>query len=258
MKPLLAGRRGLILGVANKSSIAWATLKEASNHGAELGATCQNDRFFRRVSKLIEKDDLPETSLWVCDATQPEDLDALFTHIEEELGGLDFILHGWAFAPPDALADDFIETSWEAFQTAQRISAHSLVEIARRARPLMAPGASIVTLSYLGSQRVMPGYNVMGVAKATLESSVRYLARDLGVDAIRVNALSPGPISTLSARGVPGFSKMLEAHADRAPLGRNVTHEEVAQAAVFLFSPMASAITGEIINVDAGYSIMGI
>ncbi len=257
VRGLLEGKNGLILGVANANSIAWAVARAAHDAGADLAITYQNDRFARRVSKLVDGEDMA-ARLYACDVTVPGDVRSLFEEVERDLGKLDFILHAWAFAPKEALAADYVETSWDDFATAQRVSAHSLVEVAREGRHLMREKASIVALSYLGSERVVPGYNVMGVAKASLEASVRYLASDLGALGIRVNAVSPGPINTLSARGVSGFGEMLKQHRDVAPLERNVEAEEVAGATTFLFSDMSSGITGEVLYVDAGYHIMGV
>ncbi|MFO7942246.1 MAG: enoyl-ACP reductase [Bacillota bacterium] len=257
MHQLLEGKKGLILGVANANSIAWAVAQLAAEAGAQLAVTCQNERFERKVRHLIEKSGI-EARLYRCDATKPEDLNRLYESLDTDFGPLDFALHAWAFAPPAALKGDFIDTTWEDFATAHRVSAHSLVEIARGLRDRMNAGGSLVALTYLGSERVAPGYNVMGVAKAALEASARYLADDLGPSGIRVNAISPGPISTLSARGVPGFTEMLKKHRDIAPLGRNVEVDEVGKAAVFLFSDLSSAITGQVLYVDAGYNIMGV
>lgn len=257
MHALLEGKKGLILGVANANSLAWAIARGAHDSGARLGITYQGERFERRVRKLVDGAGI-DANLYACDATAPGEMKALFEDVERDMGTLDFILHAWAFAPKDALSDDFIETSWDDFAISQRVSAYSLVEVARGARGLLKEGASVVALSYLGSQRVVPGYNTMGVAKASLEAGMRYLARDLGPRGVRVNAVSPGPVNTLSARGVSGFSKMLENHEEVAPLKRNIEPEEVAGAAVFLFSDLASGITGEVLYVDAGYHIMGV
>ncbi|MFP4200680.1 MAG: enoyl-ACP reductase [Clostridia bacterium] len=257
MHKLLEGKKGLVLGVANANSIAWAVAQKAAEAGAELAITCQNERFERKVRTLVE-DSHMEAHLYRCDATEPEDLRRLFQSLDSDFCSLDFALHAWAFAPPAALKGDFVDTTWDDFATAHRVSTHSLVEISRGLRDRMNYDGSILALTYLGAERVAPGYNVMGVAKAALEASVRYLASDLGSSGIRVNAISPGPISTLSARGVPGFTEMLKKHREIAPLGRNVEADEVGNAAVFLFSDLSTAITGQVLYVDAGYSIMGV
>ncbi len=258
MKPLLLGKRGLILGVANRRSLAWAIAESCAEQGAELAITYQNERFKKRGEKMVRNSEsIRDALLAACDATSAEEMDALFELIGSEMGGLDFIVHCWAFAPPEDLSGDYIDTSWEGHRIAQQVSAHSLTEILNRSRDLMQDGGSVVTLSYYGAEKVVPGYNVMGVAKASLEAAVRYLANDAGPAGIRVNAVSPGPVNTLSARGVPGFLDMLSLHADRAPLRRNVEAEEVARATVFLLSPWSSGITGEVLHVDAGYNIMG-
>ncbi len=254
---LLKGRKGLILGVANAHSIAWAVARNCAVAGADLAITYQGERFASKVEKLVEGEGIQAT-LYPCDATEQDSVRQMFQGVERDLGRLDFVLHAWAFAPRTALKADYLDTSWDDYALAQRVSAHSLVHIAREAKPMMAGGGSIVALSYLGSERVVPGYNVMGVAKASLEASVRYLAHDLGRENIRVNAVSPGPISTLSARGVSGFTEMLEQHRSVAPLGRNVEADEVGGAAVFLFSDLSSGITGEVLYVDAGYHMMGV
>jgi len=258
MDSFLQDKRGLILGVSNRRSLGWQVATAAGRLGARLMLTYQNERFARRVEPLVdETEDLGEVHLAACDATCYDEVDDLFASVEEKLGGLDFLVHCWAFAPQGALDGDFVDTSWEDYRLAQQISSHSLTEVARRARPLMDEGAAVLTLTYYGSQKVMPGYNAMGVAKASLEATVRYLAYDLGPEGIRVNALSAGPVNTLSARGVPDFLQMLKEHEQRSPLRRNVQPEEIGNAAVFLISPWASAITGQVIYADAGYKIMG-
>lgn len=258
MPRLLEGKRGVILGVANHRSLAWAIARAAAEAGADLAITYQSERFHRRVAKLVEDESaMDEVILHACDATSPEEMDRLFASLKEEMGRLDFIVHCWAYAPREDLMRDYIETSWEGHSIAQQISAHSLTEAVRRGRELMVDGGSVVTLTYYGAEKAVPGYNVMGVAKASLEAAVQYLAHDTGRDGIRINAVSAGPVNTLSARGVPGFLDMLSMHADRAPLGRNVEASEIADAALFLLSDMSSGVTGEILHVDAGYNIMG-
>ncbi len=220
--------------------------------------TYQNERFARRVQGLVQKcENMKEVYTAACDATCYDEVDALFSSVADNLGGLDFLVHCWAYAPPEALQERFADITWEDYRLAQQISSHSLTEVARRAHRLMEDGGSILTLTYYGSQKVMPGYNAMGVAKASLEATVRYLACDMGPDGIRVNALSAGPVNTLSARGVPDFLKMLKEHKKDSPLRRNVEPEEIGKAAVFLLSPWSSAVTGEVLYVDAGYNIMG-
>ena len=253
----MTGTHGLVLGVANKRSIAWAIAQKAAGAGARLAITYQGERLEENVRELSEGLDNP--LILPCDVSSDEQIDALFAAIERDFGGLDFVLHGAAFAPREELMRPFVETSREGFRTALDISAYSLVALARRAAPLMEKkgGGSIVTLTYLGSDRVFPNYNVMGVAKAALESSVRYLASDLGPKNIRVNAISAGPIKTLAASGIAGFSTILQVYRDRAPLRRTVDTSDVADAAMFLLGPAGRAVTGEVLMVDAGYHAMG-
>jgi enoyl-[acyl-carrier protein] reductase I len=257
--PLLADKIGLVIGVANKRSISWAIAKGAAAAGASLVVTYQNERLEENVRELSAT--LSDPLLLPCDVTDDAAMDALFARIGERFGRLDFLVHGAAYAGRDELSQPFVETSREGFRTALEVSAYSLVALTRRAVPLMqaAGGGSVLTLTYLGSDRVFPGYNVMGVAKAALESSVRYLASDLGPQGIRVNAISAGAIKTLAAAGgVAGFSKMLQSYRDRAPLRRTIEADEVADAALFLLGPAARGITGEVLMVDAGFHAMGI
>lgn len=254
----LSGKHGLILGIANKRSIAWAIARAADQAGARLALTCQGERLEENLRELGET--LSQTPLILpCDVGVDEPIGDLMTAIERAFGGLDFLVHAVAFAPREALAAPFVETSREAFRVALDVSAYSLVALARAALPLMAArgGGSILTLTYLGSARVFPNYNVMGVAKAALEAAVRYLASELGPQNIRVNAISAGPIKTLAASGIAGFSNILQLYRDRAPLRRNVETAEVADAALFLLGPAGRAVTGEIILVDAGFHVMG-
>lgn len=255
---LLSGRTGLITGVANRRSIAWSIAQALARDGARLALTYQGERLGENVRELAA--DLVDPLLLPMDVTSDEQIADAFATIREEFGGLDFVLHGAAFAPRDELSRPFVETSREGFRIALDVSAYSLVALARAAAPLMAPrgGGSIVTLTYLGSERVFPNYNVMGVAKAALEASVRYLAADLGPQAIRVNAISAGPIRTLAASGISGFTSILQVHRERAPLRRNVELEEVGETGRFLLGPESSAITGEIVMVDAGFHVMGL
>lgn len=257
MSGVMEDKKGLILGVSNRRSLGWAVARTAASEGAQVGITYHNERFEKRVRSLVEEAGIVVSGLWECDATDPEQVERLFESVAETMGGLDFLVHCWAYAPPEALREDFVETSWDAYRIAHQISAYSLIRVVRRVRGLMGGKGSVVTLTYYGSEKVIPGYNAMGVAKASLEASLRYLASEVGEDGIRVNAVSPGPVNTLSARGVPEFSRMLAEHAKKAPLGRNIEREEVGKAAVFLASDLASGITGEVLHVDAGYNIMG-
>ena len=254
---MLENKKGIIFGVANKRSIAWATAQALHEAGAELAFTYQGDRLKENVESLTSEV-MPESLLLSCDVTKQEEVDETFRKVGERFGKLDFLIHSIAYAPREALGGEYLNTTREAFATALEISAYSLPQLARAATPLMTEGGSIVCMSYYGAEKVVSGYNVMGVAKAALEASTRYLAKDLGQRNIRVNAISAGPIQTLSARGVADFSSMLKHHAEHSPLGRNVDAREVGNTAVFLCSSMSSGITGEVIYVDCGYNIMGI
>ncbi|MDP1568408.1 MAG: enoyl-ACP reductase [Vicinamibacterales bacterium] len=253
----LEGKVGLIVGVANKRSIAWAIAQAASAEGAQVVLTYQG-RFEEHVKELAEGLATPPLILPL-DVQDDAQIDAVFAQIGERHGGLDFVVHGAAFAPREELTAPFVMTSREGFRTSLDISAYSLIALARGAKPLMAArgGGSLMTLTYLGSQRVFPNYNVMGVAKAALEASVRYLAADLGPDNIRVNAISAGPIKTLAAAGIGGFSNILGIVRERAPLRRTVETSEVADAALFLLGPAGRGVTGEVLMVDAGYHVVG-
>jgi enoyl-[acyl-carrier protein] reductase I len=251
------GKLGLIVGVANKRSIAWAIAQATAQRGARLALTYQG-RFEENVNELSAG--LPSAPLILaCDVTSDAEIDAVFARLDQDFGGLDFVVHAAAFARKEELSEPFSNTTREGFRLAMDISAYSLIALARGAAPLMETrgGGSIVTLSYLGSQRVFPNYNVMGVAKAALEANVRYLAADLGPKNIRVNAVSAGPIKTISAMGIGGFSSILGVYRDRAPLRRNIDTNEVGEAAAFLLSDAARAITGEVLMVDAGFHITG-
>jgi len=254
---MLQNKNGIIFGVANKRSIAWACAQVMHEAGARLAFTYQGDRLKENVESLTSES-MPGSLLLPCDVTKQEEVDETFSRVGEEFGKLDFLIHSIAYAPREALGGAYSDTSREAFLTALEVSAYSLVQLSRTAAPLMTNGGSIVCMSYYGAEKVVAGYNVMGVAKAALEASTRYLANDLGARNIRVNAISAGPIQTLSARGVSDFSTMLKAHAERAPLRRNVEPREVGNTALFLCSSMASGITGEVMYVDCGYNIMGI
>ena len=254
----LNGTCGLITGIANKRSIAWAIAKALARDGARLALTYQGERLLDNVQELAAELDRP--LLLPCDVTSDIQIAEVFQTIEREFGGLDFMLHGTAFAPREELSRPFVETSREGFRVALDVSAYSLVAMSRGAAPLMAArgGGAIVTLTYLGSDRVFPNYNVMGVAKAALEASVRYLADSLGPKNIRVNAISAGPIKTLAASGISGFGGILQVYRDRAPLRRNTELEEVGETGRFLLGPESSGITGEVLMVDSGYHVMGL
>ena len=254
----LAGQVGLVIGVANKRSITWAIAQRAAAEGATLVLTYQNERLEENVRELGAA--LPGVTLLPCDVTNDAAIDHVFAEITRLHGGLDFVVHGAAFALREDLAARFVDTSREGFRVALDVSAYSLVALARRAAPLMAArgGGSILTLTYLGSQRVFTHYNVMGVAKAALEASVRYLAADLGPMGIRVNAISAGPIKTLAAAGISGFSTILQTYRDRAPLRRTVETAEVAEAALFLLSPAGKGVTAEVLMVDGGFHAVGV
>ncbi|MGL4648517.1 MAG: enoyl-ACP reductase FabI [Caldilineaceae bacterium] len=251
---LFAGKKGLVFGVANKDSIAWGISKALHEEGAELGFSYAGEVLKKRVEPLAES--IGSHFVEEADVTNDEAVDAVFVRAAEHFGKLDFLVHCIAFAPREALGGRFHETQREHFRVALDISCYSLIALARRARPLMTDGGSIVTLTYYGAEKVAPNYNVMGVAKAALEASVRYLAWDLGKDRIRVNAISAGPIKTLAASGVSGFRDSLRHVAETAPMGR-VTQENVGDAARFLLSDWAVGITGEVLYVDGGYNIMG-
>ncbi len=251
---LLENKLGIIFGVANKRSIAWASAQALSEEGARLAFTYQGERLKENVEGLTKE--MAGTLIVPCDVTQPEEVAAAFKRVGEEFGRLDFLIHSIAYAPKEDLEGAFVDTSRDGFLTALEVSAYSLASLAHAALPLMTEGGSIVSMTYYGAEKVVPNYNVMGVAKAALEASTRYLAADLGRRNIRVNTISAGPLNTLSARGVSNMSMMLKHHAERAPLGRNVEAREVGNTALFLCSPLSSGITGEVIHVDCGYNIM--
>ncbi len=253
---MLQDKVGIIFGVANKRSIAWACAQAAAAHGAKMAFTYQGERLKENVEELAGT--LEDSLVVPCDVTDQATVDAAFDAVAKKYGRLDFVIHSIAFAPKEALEGEFVTTTREAFRTALEISAFSLTQVALAASALMTEGGSIVTMTYYGAEKVVPSYNVMGVAKAALEASTRYLAADLGKNNIRVNAISAGPINTLSARGVKNMGSLLGQVAEKAPLRRNVTQAEVGNTALFLVSDLSSGITGETIHVDCGYNIMGI
>ena len=255
MKASLEGRTAVVFGVANKRSIAWAIAQALQGAGARLAITYQNERLAQEAADLIRE--LPNAEGFQCDVSQDREVEQLFAKLKERHGKLDALVHSIAFAPAEELKRPFVETTREGFRMAHDISVYSLIALARAAAPLMTDGGSIMTLTYYGAEKVVPNYNVMGVAKAALEATVRYLAWDLGKQRIRVNAISAGPIKTLAARGISGLSDMLKGHMERAPLQRNVDASEVGNAALFLASDLSTGVTGETIYVDCGYNIMG-
>ena len=255
MSDSMEGRTAVEFGVANKRSIPWAIAQQLQKAGARLAITYQNERLEQEARDLIAA--LPGAEALMCDVSFDQQIDALFAQLKSRYGKLHTLVHSIAFAPADELKGEFLSTTREGFRIAHDVSVYSLIALARAAAPLMADGGSILTLTYYGSTKVVPHYNVMGVAKAALEASVRYLAHDLGPRRIRVNAISAGPVKTLAARGISGFGDMLKSHAERAPLKRNVDVNEVAETAVFLASDAGAGITGEVIYVDCGYNIMG-
>ena len=252
---LLDGKNGLIIGVANKHSIAWAIAQSAASQGAQLIFNYQNERLRENVEELVAT--MSGAKAFPCDVGSDTEIATLIQQVQKEFGRLDFLVHSVAFAPREELTGQFVNTTRQGFATALDVSAYSLVAVTRAAVPMMTDGGSVVTLTYLGAERVVPHYNVMGVAKAALEASVRYLAHDLGPKNIRVNAISAGPIKTLAARGVSGISKMVDHHREFAPLRRATEQGEVGDTALFLVSPLGRGITGEVIYVDGGYHILG-
>lgn len=252
---LLAGKRAIVFGVANDHSIAWAITQALHRAGAQLALTYVGEGIERRVRPLAETLDI--RVVLPCDVTKDDEIAATFAALAEQWGGIDIVVHAVAFALRDELKGRFIDTSRAGFQIALDVSVYSLIGIARAAAPLMSPGGALLTLTYFGAEKVLPNYNVMGIAKAALEASVRYLAADLGPQGLRVNAISAGPIRTLSSAGITGFKAMLHHHAERAPLRRSVAVEEVANTALYLCSDLGSGVTGEIVHVDAGYNIVG-
>ncbi len=252
---LLAGKTGLVIGVANERSLAWGIALALHGAGARLGFTFQGEPFEKRVRPLAER--LGSPLIEPCDVSSEAQLERVVGRAKEVFGSLDLLVHAVAYADKAALQGEYLQVTREAFLKAMEISVYSLTALCRLARPILRPGGAVLTLTYLGSQRVVPNYNVMGVAKAALESSVRYLASDLGPSGIRVNAISAGPVKTLSATGVADFANMLKYHGGQSPLRRNVDLEDVGHTALYLMSDLATGVTGEIVHVDAGYSIMG-
>ncbi len=255
---LLEGKTGLIFGVANKRSIAWGIAQALSREGMRLAFTYQGERLKESVESLTST--IEGSILLPCDVTIDQEIETVYREIGEKFGRLDALVHSVAFAPRDDLENEFVRTSRDGFKTAHDISAYSLVVLTRGAVPLMEKngGGSVLAMTYYGAEKAIEGYNLMGVAKASLEASVRYLAANLGPKNIRVNAISAGPVNTLAARGIKGFTGMLHHYEERAPLRRNVEIEEIGNAALFLLSPMSSAITGEVMFVDCGYNIIGL
>jgi enoyl-[acyl-carrier protein] reductase I len=254
----LSGQNAVVFGVANQRSIAWSIARKLDEAGAKLVLAYQNERLRSSVEKLIGDLETPPM-LVECDVSEDANVEAMFKQVESELGHVNTVVHSIAFANRDDLGGRFVDTGREGFRLALDISAYSLVSVARYASPLMPEtGGSMLTLTFMASTKVFPGYNVMGTAKAALENEVRQLASDLGTDNIRVNAISAGPLDTLSSRVISNYRDMKRVHAERSPMGRNITHDEVANTALFLASNMSSGITGEILHVDTGYSIMGI
>lgn len=251
----MEGKRGLILGLANNRSIAWGIAKSCAEHGAELGFSYQGDALKKRVEPLA--DELGGQVFGHCDVTDPASMDALFAAVEEKWGKLDFLVHAVAFSDKDELTGRYVDTSVENFDRTMNISVYSLTALAQRAEKLMSDGGSILTLTYYGAEKVMPHYNVMGVAKAALEASVRYLAVDLGGKGIRVNSLSAGPIKTLAASGIGDFRYILKWNEYNSPLKKTVSIDEVGDAAMYLLSPLSRGVTGELHHVDAGYHVVG-
>jgi enoyl-[acyl-carrier protein] reductase I len=252
---LLEGKNALVIGVANKRSIAWAVAQALGREGARLALSYQGER----VEKMVRDcaDQIPGTLMLEMDATDDGQIGMVYEQLGREWGRLDILVHSIAFADADEMRGRFVDTSRDGFAKALDVSAYSLIAVSRKAVPLMLEGGSIMTMTYIASERVFPSYNVMGVAKAALEASVRYLAADLGPQGVRVNALSPGPISTLAARGIPGFTNFAKSHSERAPLRRSTDVAEVGDTAVFLASDLSRGITGEILFIDQGYHVLG-
>lgn len=253
--PLMAGKKGLIMGIANDRSLAYGIAKTVVDHGAELALTYQGDALAKRVLPIAEKLNAP--IVVPADVTDPESMDQLFAHLQETWGRLDFVVHAIAFSDKEELKGKYLDTSADNFQRSMMVSCFSFTDLCRRAAPLMDNGGSLITLTYAGSERVVPHYNVMGVAKAALEASVRYLAVDLGSEAIRVNAISAGPVKTLAASGIGDFRYILKWNEYNSPLKRNTTLDDVGGAGLYLLSSLGAGTTGEVLHVDSGYHVVG-
>lgn len=253
---IMKGKKGVILGIANKKSIAYGIAKACEEQGATVAITFLNERFQEKLAPIADELNCSER-LYPCDVSKPEEIVALRESLKKDLGEIDFIVHSIAFAPKEGLSGRFVDISKEAFDIAMDISVYSLIELARELKPIMSDSSSILTLSYYGGVKYIPNYNLMGVAKATLEMTVKYLAEDLGKDGIRVNAISAGPIKTLAAAGIGDFSFMLKWNAAHSPLKKNITIEQVGNSGMYLLSDLSSGVTGEIHYVDGGYNIMG-
>lgn len=251
---MLKGRRGLIMGVANENSLAYSIAACCKQAGAEVAVSYQDDRFYAKIKEICDK--IGVDHLIKCDVSDEEEITGLFDYLKSQWESVDFIVHSIAYADASELRGRFSDITKEHFARSLDISCYSLISVSRRAREFFASGASVIALSYLGAEKVVPGYNLMGVAKSALESSVRYLAYDLGREGVRVNAISAGPIKTLSARAISGLSHMLENYEKNSPLRRNISLEEVARSALYLLSDLSSGTTGEILHVDNGYNIM--
>ena len=252
----MQGKKGVVLGIANKKSIAYGIAKACREQGAEMAITFLNERFEQKLAPIAEDLDCAER-LYPCDVSRPEEIKALKESLEKDMGQIDFIVHSIAFAPKEGLSGRFVDISKEAFDVAMDISVYSLIEITRELKPILSDNSSVLTLSYYGGEKYIPNYNLMGVAKAALEMTVKYLAEDLGRDGIRVNAISAGPIKTLAAAGIGDFAFMLKWNKAHAPLKENVTISQVGNSGMYLLSDLSSAVTGEIHYVDGGYNIMG-
>ncbi len=253
---IMKGKKGVVLGIANKKSIAYGIAKACQQQGAEMAITFLNERFEKKLAPVAEELGC-EGRFYPCDVSKPEEIKALKESLEKDFGQIDFIVHSIAFAPKEGLSGRFMDISKEAFDVAMDISVYSLIEVTRELKPILSDNASVLTLSYYGGVKYIPNYNLMGVAKAALEMTVKYLAEDLGRDGVRVNAISAGPIKTLAAAGIGDFSFMLKWNAAHAPLKKNVTIEEVGNSGMYLLSDLSSAVTGEIHYVDGGFNIMG-
>ena len=253
---IMKGKKGVVLGIANKKSIAYGIAKACQEQGAQMAITFLNERFEKKLAPVADELGC-EGRFYPCDVSKPEEIKALRESLEKDFGQIDFIVHSIAFAPKEGLSGRFMDISKEAFDVAMDISVYSLIEIIRELKPILSDNASVLTLSYYGGVKYIPNYNLMGVAKAALEMTVKYLAEDLGRDGVRVNAISAGPIKTLAAAGIGDFSFMLKWNAAHAPLKKNVTIEEVGNSGMYLLSDLSSAVTGEIHYVDGGFNIMG-